>query len=277
MLSTRDVKRKIRTVHNIEQICRAMKTVASIKLRRADVRIRAARPYADRMAGILASLGGMELDHPLLREREVRTTGIIVVSADRGLCGAYNANVIRRAQGEAQRTAQPELITLGRKASDFFRRARYQVRERLSPLGDEAEFGPIARVADQAAQLYADAAWDLVVLVYTRFARGQQSPVVAERLLPLARPLGTPRQFIFEPAARALLDELLPRFIRTRVWAAALDAKASEHAARVAAMTLATDNAQELIDALTLQYNKARQASITKELLDIVGTAEALA
>ena len=277
MLSTRDVKRKIRTVRNVEQICRAMKTVASIKLRRADTLIRAARPYADKMAAVLESLGAVEIEHPLLQHRAVRTTGIIAISADRGLCGSYNANVIRRAQLAVRSAARPQLITIGRKASDFLRRAGCEVRDRLSPLGDEVDFGHLARAADLAAQLYADGDWDVVDVIYTRFVRGQQSPVVQERLLPVARRPEAPREFIYEPSAPRLLDELLPRFIRTRLWAALLDAKAAEHEARVTAMTLATDNAQEMIDSLTLQYNKARQAAITGELLDIVGTAEALA
>jgi F-type H+-transporting ATPase subunit gamma len=277
MLSTRDVKRKIRTVRNIEQICRAMKTVASIKLRRADTLIRAARPYADKMAAILESLGAVEIEHPLLEHRAVRTTGIIAISADRGLCGSYNANVIRRAQLAVGSAAHPQLITIGRKASDFLRRAGCEVRDRLSPLGDEVDFGRLARAADLAAQLYADRQWDAVDIIYTRFVRGQQSPVVQERLLPVARRPEAPREFIYEPSAPRLLDQLLPRLIRTRLWAAVLDAKAAEHEARVTAMTLATDNAQEMIDSLTLQYNKARQAAITGELLDIVGTAEALA
>jgi len=277
MLSTRDVKRKIRTVRNIEQICRAMKTVASIKLRRADALVRAARPYADKMAAILESLGAVEIEHPLLQHRTVRTTGIIAVSADRGLCGSYNTNVIRRAQLAVRGAERPQLITIGRKASDFFRRAGGEVRDRLSPLGDEVDFGHLSRVADLAAQLYADGQWDAVDLIYTRFLRGRQSPVAQERLLPVARRPQAPREFIYEPSAPRLLDELLPRFIRTRLWAALLDAKAAEHEARVTAMTLATDNAQEMIDSLTLQYNKARQAAITGELLDIVGTAEALA
>jgi F-type H+-transporting ATPase subunit gamma len=277
MLSTRDVKRKIRTVRNIEQICRAMKTVASIKLRRADARIRAARPYADRMAGILACLGALELDHPLLQQRPLHVTGVIVISGDRGLCGSYNASILRHAQAAAARAEHVEFISLGRKVSDFLRRTGLPVRERISPVGDEVEFGQLAQVADLATELYADGEWDAVDLAYTRFARGQHSPVVQERLLPLSAPQGPPRQFIYEPSAPALLEELLPRFIRTRVWAAALDAKAAEHAARVAAMTLATDNAGDMIQALTQEYNKARQATITRELLDIVGTAEALA
>ncbi|HUT74092.1 MAG TPA: ATP synthase F1 subunit gamma [Armatimonadota bacterium] len=296
MISTRDVKRKIRTVHNIEQITRAMKTVASIKLRRAEVRVRAARPYADRLAGLLAALGAVEIEHPLLQARPVNTNGIIIIGADRGLCGGYNANLIRRAQQAAHAAPRAQLITLGRKPSDFFRRAGYDLRQRLSPLGDEADFGPLAEVADLAAQLYADGEWDAVDVVYTRCVRGQQTPPVVERLLPLAPAEGVgalrlvgardsrdvsevapAREFIYEPSPRRLLDELLPRYLGTRVWAAALDAKASEHQARVTAMTLATDNAQEMIDALTLQYNKARQAAITGELLDIVGTAEALA
>jgi len=277
MLSTRDVKRKIRSVRNIEQITRAMKTVASVKLRRAEARIRAARPYADKMAQMLASLGAVEIEHPLLQQRPVRTVGLVIIGADRGLCGSYNHNVMRRAAVAALAAPKVELMPLARKAADFARRSKQIVREGLARLGDEPKFAEVSAVADQAAGLYAAGAWDAVELVYTRYWGGQQSQVVAERLLPMAPPQGAPREFIFEPPAPVLLEALLPRFIRTRVWAAVLDAQASEHAARMIAMTLATDNAGEMIDSLTLEYNKARQASITRELLDIVGTAEALA
>ena len=277
MLSTRDVKRKIRSVRNIEQICRAMKTVASVKLRRAEGRIRSARPYADKMAQMLACLGAVEDDHPLLRQRPVATAGIVIIAADRGLCGGYNHNIMRHATAAVQAVTQAELMALGRKAADFARRAKVTVRDGLARLGDEPQFAQVAAVADQAAALYAAGEWDAVDLVYARYLGGQQSRVVAERLLPITPPAGAPRQLIFEPPAPVLLEALLPRFIRTRVWTAVLDAQASEHAARMVAMTLASDNALEMIDALTLEYNKARQAAITRELLDIVGTAEALA
>lgn len=277
MLSTRDVKRKIRSVRNIEQICRAMRTVASVKLRRAQQRIRGARPYADKMAEVLACLGGLEIEHPLLGTRPLHAAGIIAVSADRGLCGGYNTNLLRAALAAAQRAPRAELMPLGRKVADFCRRAGLTVRDRLSPLGDSPTFGDIARIADQAAGLYASREWDAVELVYTHFLPGQQGRVVCERLLPLEAAPVAPRGFIFEPAAPELLDQLLPRYIRTRVWTAVLDAAAGEHAARVTAMSLATDNAQEMIDSLTREYNKARQATITRELIDIVGTAEALA
>jgi len=278
MLSVRDVKRKIRSVRNIEQITRAMRTVASVKLRRATARVRGARPYADKMAEMLAALGTLDIEHPLLELRPVRTLGVIPISADRGLCGSYNANVIRAAVAAVRGARRAELITVGRKVSDFARRAGFSVRERLSPRGDEPGFMDLARVADAAAALYAAREWDAVEIIYTRFVSGMQAPVVSERLLPLAPPpAAPPGEFIFEPDAPALLAELLPRYVRTRVWTAVLDAVASEHAARVAAMGLATDNAGELIESLTRQYNKARQAGITRELIDIVGTAEALA
>jgi len=277
MLSTRDVRRKIRSVRNIEQITRAMKTVASVRLRRAEQRIRAARPYADKMAEMLASLGSLEIEHPLLQQRPVCTAGIIIIGADRGLCGSYNHNVMRHAAQAAHQVPQAELVPVGRKAGDFARRAGPAARAGLRRLGDEPSFSDVAAVADQAAGLYGAGEWDAVQLVYTRYLGGQQSQVVTERLLPIEPPRGAPREFIFEPRAPVLLEALLPRFIRTRVWTAVLDAQASEHAARMIAMTLATDNAQEMIDSLTLEYNKARQSSITKELLDIVGTAEALA
>jgi len=287
MLSTRDIRRKIKTVRSIEQICRAMKTISSMKLRRAEQRILSARPYASGLAEIMQSLraatGDIGLDHPLLASRPLagqasRTLGIIAVSADKGLCGGYNANVIRETISALHSRERAELITVGRKATSFFQRRQWNVRFSLWPLPREVRYQDVRPAADEAAGLFESGEWDAVRLIYTRFLGGTRGRVVSEDLLPISAPAGegAVSQIIFEPPARQLLSELVPRYLRTIVLTAVLEAVASEHGARVAAMTAATDNAEELIQQLTLDYNKARQAGITKELLDIVGTAEAV-
>jgi F-type H+-transporting ATPase subunit gamma len=282
MLSTRDIRRKIRTVRSIEQICRAMKTISSVKLRRAEQRILSARPYASGLTKVLQSLSAAAAevgsDHPLLASRPCRTLGVITVSADKGLCGGYNANVIRETISALRRCEHAELITIGRKATSFFERHHWNIRFSLRPLPREVSYQSVRPAADAASRLFETGEWDAVQLIYTRFLGGTRGRVICQDLLPIAAASaeGAAPQIIFEPPARKLLAELLPRYLRTLVLTAILEAIASEHGARVTAMTAATDNAEELIEGLTLDYNKVRQATITKELLDIVGTAEAL-
>lgn len=273
MQSTRDIQRKIRTVRNIQQICRAMKTVSSIKLRKAEERIRGAQPYADALRQMVSNLGHAELAHPLLEAREVRRSAVVVISADKGLAGSYNANIIREAAALMRQLDDAQAITLGRRVSDTFRRMSFPVDMSLNPLGTP-EFRTIAALADHIGAQYTGRVWDRVYLVYQRFG----GRVVTEQLLPI-EPLAADEgaaDFIFEPDPAAILEQLLPRYLRTLLFTAVLAASASEHAARVAAMSLATENADELIDSLTLEYNKSRQANITRELTDIVGATEAL-
>ncbi|OPZ84843.1 MAG: ATP synthase gamma chain [bacterium ADurb.Bin429] len=275
MLSTRDIQRKIRTVRNIQQICRAMKTVSSIKLRKAEERILAARPYTDALSEMVAGLANSEYTHPLLAVREVRRTLIVAVSADKGLAGAYNTNLIREtlAQVRAQH-GDVALIPVGRKVADTVRRLGYTTEAVINPLGGEPQFRTFAALADQIGELYTEEKIDRVLLVFSRFGGG----ITTQQLLPLAAldGDGATGDVIYEPSPAGILEQLLPRYLRTSLYTAVLSAVASEHAARVAAMSLATDNAEEVISQLTMDYNKSRQASITNELVDIVGAAEAL-
>ena len=274
MLSTRDIKRKIRSVRNIQQICRAMKTVSSIKLRKAEERIHAARPYADALREITVRLRDVDYSHPLLDVHDaIQTTGVVAISADKGLAGSYNTNIIREAMA-ATREYNASLITLGRKVTDTMRRQKFPVESSLSPLGNVPDFRAIAALADHIGELYATRVWDRVILVYTPFG----GRVTRQQLLPIVAPQDeeVSGEFIYEPNPGAVLDLLLPRYLRTLLYTAVLSANAAEHAERVAAMSLATENADELIGSLTMQYNKSRQATITSELSDIVGAAEAL-
>lgn len=274
MLSTRDIKRKIRTVNNIQQICRAMKTVSSIKLRKAEERILTARPYADALRTMVSRLAGGDLDHPLLEVRPIENTGIIAISADKGLAGSYNTNVIREALNLSRTVENVRGVPIGRKVTDAFRHNGLLIELSLPMLGAVPEYRTIAAIADQIGEHYQNGVWDRVYLVYTAFGSG----VVAQQLLPIQPPEGEAAvgDFIYEPDPQTIITQLLPRYLRTLLFTATLSAVAAEHAARVASMTLATENADELIDELTRDYNKSRQAAITNELTDIVGAAESM-
>jgi len=273
MLSTRDIRRKIRTVQNIQQICKAMKTVASVKLRKAEERYRHAQPYAGALRRVVASLGGVQAGHPLLETREVKRSGVVAISADKGLAGSYNASIVREAVALARSVGDVGVAPIGRRINDAFRRLGFTMEGGLSPLGSEPEYRGIAALADHIGNLYIQGVWDRVYLVYHRF--GER--VVTEQLLPIES-LGEEAggDFIFEPSPAIILEQLLPRYLRTLLFTAVLSAAAAEHAARVAAMALASDNAEDVIDTLTMDYNKSRQAAITRELGDIVGASEAM-
>jgi F-type H+-transporting ATPase subunit gamma len=276
MLSSRDIQRKIRTVRNIQQICRAMKTVSSIKLRKAESRILAARPYADALRDMVGWLGGCDSPHPLLAVREVKRSVVVPISADKGLAGGYNTNVVRETLARTRtlaETTEVRVAPIGRKVADVLRRMRYPIETQLAPLGQQPEFRTLAAFADHIGEAYAAGEIDQVELIYTRFGTG----VETIPLLPIVPPAcGMAGDIIYEPSPAMILDRLLPRYLRTVIYTAVLSSVAAEHAARVAAMTLATENADDLIDQLTMDYNKSRQAGITNDLTDIVGAAEAL-
>jgi len=274
VLSTREIRRKIRSVRNIQQICRATKTIAGIKLVRAERRLAACRRYSAMLDDALrdACRGAQ---HPLLSRPETQARAVILITADRGLCGSYNLNAMRRAASEWQ-AAPDRLITVGKKGTDFFRR-RAALAASLSPLGAEPSPAQVRALARQALRMFLAGDVGQVLAIWTRFLGGMRGRLEGSSLLPI-EPAGEPAttEALFEPRQDQLLDLLLPRYFEHSLWRVVLESSASEHASRVAAMTLATDNAEEVINNLTLEFNKARQAAITKELLDIVGTAEAL-
>jgi F-type H+-transporting ATPase subunit gamma len=278
MLSTRDIQRKIRTVINIQKITKAMKTVSNIKLRKAEERIKASGPYADALRGLVSRLDAGDSNHPLLRTRDIKNVLIVSVSADKGLAGSYNSTIIKETVASAKKWESqgvaPLMITIGRKVTDSIRRSGYTVQTTLSPLCSHPEFSIISALADHIGQLYTEEKVDYVELIYTRF--GEKAVNIP--LLPLLPPTDEEPtgNYLFEPNSEEILQELLPRYLRTMLFTAVISSVASEHAARVAAMSLATENADEMITDLTLEYNKSRQAAITTELGDIVGAAEAL-
>lgn len=285
-MTLRDIRRRIRSVQSTQKITRAMKLVAAAKLRRAQERILQARPYAAKMAELVASLARRagEKAHPLLARREGHRRLLVVITADKGLCGAFNGNVIRAAlgfirQGEA---AETSLVVVGRKARDFFRRRRWTIRAQHVGFQDRLAFEQIKAIAAELMDAYMADEVDEVHLLYNEFRSVTVQRVVRRQLLPI-RPEekeeaseAPAADYLYEPSADAILAALLPRHVEVQLYRALLESQAGEYGARMTAMEAATKNAQEMIERLTIQYNKARQERITKELLDIVGGAEAL-
>jgi F-type H+-transporting ATPase subunit gamma len=285
MLNTRQIRRKIRTVRNIQQITQAMKMVAAARLKRVQAKVEAGRVYWNKMQEIVervAPLAG-QVEHPLLAVREpARSVLVLTVGGEKGLCGSYNVNVIRKtAAFVAEQSAPTSLITVGRKALDYFTKHDYTVIDHFSQIGVESDFSDALSVAVRVRGLYESAEVDEVYVAYTRFVSAMTHEPTVMRLLPLAPPAAQAEQhrlvpYEFEPEPQRLLARLLPRYVDTQIYHLLLEAAASEYGARMVAMTNATDNAADMIESLTLRYNKARQAAITKELLEVVTGADAL-
>jgi len=286
MASLQDIKRRIGSVEKTQQITRAMRMVAGAKLRRAQDAIESARPYAERMQATLAEVAASQGDaeHPLLVARDsVRRVEVVAITSDRGLCGAFNANAIKQAEAlllEREREGQQVALTCsGRKASEFFRRHRAaQITARDEHPG-WVTYGEAVDTARRVSQRYVDGEVDEVILVFNEFVSAMTQRPQVQRLLPFAPPgegVGEALPYEIEPDATRLLAVLVPKAIEVQIFRALLENQAGEHAARMTAMEAATRNTEELIESLTLQYNRARQAAITKELVEIVSGAEAL-
>jgi len=285
MATLRDIRRRIRSVQSTQKITRAMKLVAAAKLRRAQERITEARPYALKMAELLASLVTRAGDdaHPLLARRTTGRKRLVIITADKGLCGAFNSNILRaslaflREQGQTDIT----LVVVGKKARDFYRRRQWDVKAEMLGFFDQLAYGHAQELAGQLISSYLAQDVDEVHLLYNEFRSVAVQRVKREQLLPIAAEAaadgqGATGDYIYEPSPEGILAALLPRHVTTQVFRALMESVAGEHGARMTAMESATKNAKEMIDVLTIQYNKARQERITKELLDIVGGAEAL-
>jgi F-type H+-transporting ATPase subunit gamma len=287
--SLRDIRNRIGSVKSTRQITKAMKMVSAAKLRRAQDAILKARPYAqllDQTLTRVASRAAADevVAHPLLAPRVERTAEVVVITSDRGLAGGFNSNMARRAQRflteSADRFERVELSTIGRKGRDFFRARKLEIRKDYAGVHAALAYGKAEAIAQELTERYLSGAVDAVFLAYNEFKSAiSQKPVVVQ-LLPIvtseAPQGGASIDFKYEPSREALLRDLLPRHIAMQVWRALLESAASEHGARMSAMESATKNAEEMIGALTLQYNRARQAYVTKELMEIVSGAEAL-
>jgi len=284
MATLRDIQRRIRSVQSTQKITRAMKLVAAAKLRRAQERITEARPYAFKMAELLGSLvARTEVGaHPLLSRRETGRKRLVVITADKGLCGAFNANILRESLRLLRGIERPSmtLVVVGKKARDFYRKREWEVKSEMLGFFDRLAYSHAQELAGQLMQAYLAKEIDEVLLIYNEFRSVAVQRVKREQLLPLeAAPAAVAApvpDYIYEPSPDAILASLLPRHVTTQVYRALMESLAGEYGARMTAMEAATKNAKEMIDLLTIQYNKARQEKITKELLDIVGGAEAL-
>ncbi len=292
MPSLQDLRRKIASVKNTQKITKAMKMVAAAKLKRAQDRILSARPYAHKLRGVVANLGehASRTSHPLLHKRDGNKTELLVVTSDRGLCGAFNANILRQAVevlSECQNSGEQVTVSLvGRKSIDFFRRRSWSIRQEWPGVFDRLSYEHALDIGRDIVQQYNEGAFDQLYVVYNEFKSVMQQRVIVEKLLPIEAleeektspesSVGPKGSYLYEPDEDELLETLLPKHFEVQAFRVLLESAAAEQAARMTAMDGATRNAGELIKKVTLFYNKTRQAAITKELMDIVGGAEAL-
>jgi F-type H+-transporting ATPase subunit gamma len=285
MATLKIIRKRITSIRNTQQITKAMKMVSAAKLRRAQEAALLARPYADKMNEILINLSARvsRSAHPLLAIREEKRIQLVLVTSDRGLCGGYNANLVRAAEAFIRNHGAGKEILLGlvgRKGADYYRRRRGETGERyLNFLSTPAE-ELAAVIAEKLIARFVDGETDAVYLIYSHFRSALSQVPTVEKILPVAlSETQEPEQlteYLYEPGAEELLSSLLPRITEIKIQRALLEAAASEHGARMTAMDSATTNASKMMGSLTLQMNRARQASITRELMEIVGTAEAL-
>jgi F-type H+-transporting ATPase subunit gamma len=278
-----DIRRRIRSVKNTQQITKAMKMVSAAKLRRAQEAMFAARPYARKMLEVLGDLAvRAESDaHPLLQNRGSEKVALYVITSDKGLCGGFNANIIRTAVRflSERQGRNVTLGLLGRKGRDYFRRRQYKVRTEQVGIFQALRYSHAQHLAKEVMEDFLKGEFDEIYLVYNEFKSVIQQKVVVDHLLPIER--GEIKQdepaldYIYEPSARGIFSGLLPKLIETQIWHALLESSAAEHAARMSAMDAATNNASDVIDNLTLYMNKVRQAAITKEIIEVVSGASA--
>lgn len=282
----RELRRRIKSVKNTRQITKAMKMVAAAKLRRAQEKAEAARPYAQKIQEVIASIasGTTTVKHPMLQSRPVKKTGYIVITSDRGLAGGYNGNMIRKViQTVAEKHNSKDeytIFVIGRKGRDYFRKRNYPVIDEVVGLPESPSFADIKKIASAAVQLFADEKIDELYLCYNEFQSAISQVPTVSRLLPLDAVAGDAARKVnyeYEPSAEEVLANLLPKYAETIIYSSLLDAKASFYGAQMTAMGNATDNATDMIDRYTLQYNRARQAAITQEISEIVAGANAQA
>jgi F-type H+-transporting ATPase subunit gamma len=292
MAGSKEIRTKIKSVQNTRKITKAMEMVAASKMRRAQERMRAARPYADKIRNIAAHLGqaNPEYRHPFLVKREqVRTAGVIVITTDKGLCGGLNTNILRAVTAKFKELenagAKIETTAFGNKGFGFLNRIGAKVVSHAVLLGDKPHLDKLIGPVKVQLDAYAEGKIDVVYIAYTRFINTMKQEAVIEQLLPLsserfeqtaAEKKAYGWDYIYEPDAKSVIDELMTRYVEALVYQAIVENMSSEQSARMVAMKSASDNAKKVIEDLQLTYNKARQAAITKELSEIVGGAAAV-
>ncbi len=283
MATLREIRRRIDSVKSTQQVTKAMKMVSAAKLRRAQEKMMAARPYAGKIQELIRHLlESIDVsDDPLLEARFPQRVLIVPVTADRGLCGAFNSNIIKRTLQKIDEHKDKEisLVCVGRKGYEFFAKRNYPVEKHFVQFFNHLDYPDALRIADYLVDAYRSQSTDLVEVVFNEFKNAAQQNIVVSQYLPII-PLHFEEEnrieYIYEPDPRTLLSSLLPKYLNIQMWRALLESNAAEQGARMTAMENATDNASDMIHDLTLYYNRARQAAITTEISEIVGGAEAL-
>jgi F-type H+-transporting ATPase subunit gamma len=282
--SLRDIKARITSTKKTSQITKAMEMVSAAKMNRAEINAKSFVPYMEKIQEVTASiaLGSKDVAHPMLISRPVKKTGYLVITSDRGLAGAYNSNILRHVfQTIKERHKSNDefaIIAMGRIGRDFFKKQGMNVILDIVGVADEPSFADIKDIASKTVGMFADGTFDELYMYYSHYVSAIQQDVTEKKLLPLTDIASSNKltSYEFEPSAEEILEVLLPQYAESLIYGAILDSKASEHAARMTAMKNATDNAHELINTLSLSYNRARQAAITQEITEIVGGAAAL-
>lgn len=285
MATLRTVKKRIKSVISTRRITKAMEMVAAAKLRKAQQRVEQAKPYAKKMDEMLSHLALSatgEIIHPYFEERPIKRKTLVVVTSDRGLCGSFNTNIIRRADNwlAEQKDCEVEIITIGKRGNDYYKRRRWPIVQFFGDWGGVPNYDRTREIMTLLTSRFVSGQTDQIVLVYTRFLSMVRYQIVSDQYLPIAKPefkkgehVG---EYIFEPTPEEIYGALMPGYATTKLVTAIVESFASEHGSRMIAMGGATKNAGEMIQSLTLDYNKARQAQITKEILEVVSGAEAL-
>ncbi|OPX84361.1 MAG: ATP synthase gamma chain [Pelotomaculum sp. PtaB.Bin104] len=286
MASLRDLRRRIKSTGNMQKITKAMKAVSAAKMRKAQEAVMSARPYAKRIRGVMGRVAAASgsVNHPLLAVRDPKRVAYIVITADRGLCGGFNSNVIKMAAQTIKTTsAEVSLITVGRKARDFFKKRGFKIDMEYVGLGDNIKYSTAREINSSIVNKYTAEEYDAVYIIFSEFVNVLVQKPVMMKLLPAEAPAeegeGQARQenYIFEPSsAKDVLAELLPKYLENAIYQGLLESKAGEQSARMTAMENSTKSASDIIDSLTLSMNRARQAAITSEISEIVGGAAAL-
>jgi len=289
MPSLKDIKRRIKSVKNTQQITKAMKMVSAAKLKRAQDEIVAARPYAEKMLGLIASLASKTSadSHPLLASTGGNKIAVLLYTSDRGLCGGFNTQLLRVAERFLRENNGSELslYLIGKRGNEYFKRRGYKILKSQTIGSGRPNYSTASAIANDVISAYLKGELDEVHIIYSQFQSALTQTPVVQRLLPISTPKAGEQkeeaeaeqgEFLFEPTEGAVLASLLPKYVEVQAFRALLETSASEHGARMTAMDSASKNAAEMIGGLTLKYNRLRQAAITKELMEIIGGAEAL-
>ncbi len=286
MATLRDILRRINSVKSTRQITKAMKMVAAAQLRKAQLQAEQSRPYAEKMSDMLGHLSAVatdKLSHPYFEKRDVEKQTLVLMTSDRGLCGAFNSNLIRKAEDwlKERDPEKVELICVGRRGYLYFKKREWKIIDAYNDFNAEMKFDLVRKLVSQLTNRFTSGTTDEIFLLYAKFFTTAKNIPTLEKYLNIDKPEShsdgdSVGAYIFEPTPDDIFSELLPRYALIRLQSALADSFASEHATRMMAMTMATNNAGEMIDSLTLTYNKARQAAITTEILEVVGGAEAL-